>query len=100
VATSDRTRQEPPTNLPADYLDPDNCSAPDPRRGCQINFNNVDATIGRALTDLDIGVKRGTYIRARCVDPPAGNRKWNLRARFAYVNPSGTKTVNASETCT
>ena len=25
----------------ADYTDPDNCSAPDPRRGCQIDLNEV-----------------------------------------------------------
>ena len=28
----------------SDYTDPDNCSAPDPRRGCQIDINNINNT--------------------------------------------------------
>jgi hypothetical protein len=83
----------------ADYTDPDNCSAPDPRRGCQIDLNNVSNGPIR-LVHLNFRLNRGSYLRARCVDPPAGNRQWNLRATFTYGNPAGTQTVNKSQTCT
>jgi hypothetical protein len=82
-----------------DYTDPDNCSPPDPRRGCQIDLNNVSNGPMR-LDQLFVRVGRGKYVRARCVDPPAGNRKWNLRTMFTYANPAGTQTVNKSQTCT
>jgi hypothetical protein len=87
-----------------DYTDLDSCSAPDPRRGCQIDINNINNVLfGQPqflrLTDLNIGAQRGTYIRARCVDPPAGNRKWNLQAKLTYGDNS-TQTVNKSQTCT
>jgi hypothetical protein len=81
----------------ADYTDPDNCSAPDPRRGCQIDFMNVsDGPI--RLVHLSVPIKRGNYVRARCVDPPAGNRQWNLQAIFTHTQR--TQTVNDSQTCT
>ena len=88
-----------------DYTDPDSCSTPDPWRGCQIDINNINNVLyGQPkfwrLTDLNIGVQRGTYVRARCIDPPAGNRTWNLRAGFAYLGPSATQTVNKSQACT
>lgn len=83
----------------ADYTDPDNCSAPDPRRGCEIDLNGVsDGPI--RLVNLNVRIMRANYVRARCVDPPAGNRQWNLRAIFTYANPAGTQTVNKSQTCT
>jgi hypothetical protein len=82
-----------------DYTDPDNCSAPDPRRGCQIDLNNVSNGPIR-LVFLNVSLKRANYVRARCVDPPAGNRKWNLQAMFTYANLAGTQTVNKSQTCT
>ncbi len=62
----------------ADFTDPDNCSAPDPRRGCQIDLTNVsDGPI--RLVHLATQIGRLSYVRAKCVDPPAGNRQWNLR---------------------
>jgi hypothetical protein len=82
-----------------DFTDPDNCSAPDPRRGCQIDLNNVSLGPMR-LVSLNISFKRGNYVRARCVDPPAGNRKWNLQARFTYAAPASTQIRNRSKTCT
>lgn len=82
-----------------DYTDPDGCSTPDPRRGCQIDLNNVSNGPLR-LTALNIAFKRGNYVRARCVDPPAGNRQWNLRGTFTYASPASTQTVNRSQTCT
>jgi hypothetical protein len=85
-----------------DYTDPDNCSAPDPRRGCQIDFNEVsDGPI--RLVHLSTQIGRLNYVRARCVDPPAGNRQWNLQAIFTATNPTGpprTQTVTDSQTCT
>ena len=83
----------------ADYTDPDNCSAPGPRRGCQIDLNNVSNGPIR-LINQNVRIMRANYVRARCVDPPAGNRKWNLQATFTYSNPAGTQTVNKSQTCT
>jgi hypothetical protein len=84
----------------ADFTDPDNCSAPDPRRGCQIDLNGVSSGPIR-LIHLTASISRGNYVRARCVDPPAGNRQWNLQALFTYTTLSGTKTqtVNDSQTC-
>jgi len=83
----------------ADFTDPDNCSAPDPRRGCEIDFTNVSHAPTR-LAKIGIRIFRGSYVRARCVDPPAGNRQWNLRTTFTYANPAGTQTVNKSVPCT
>jgi hypothetical protein len=81
----------------ADYTDPDKCSAPDPRRGCQIDLKDVsDGPI--RLVHLSVKVKRGNYVRAWCVDPPVGNRQWNLQATFIHTNR--TQTVNDSQTCT
>ena len=86
----------------ADYTDPDNCSAPDPRRGCQIDLQNVsDGPI--RLVHLSVPVSRRSYVRARCVDPPLGNRQWNLQAVFTYSNPPSpqtTQTRTDSQTCT
>jgi hypothetical protein len=82
-----------------DYTDPDNCSAPDPRRGCELDLNNVSNGPVRLVT-LTARIFRANYVRARCVDPPAGNRQWNLRTTFTYSNPAGTQTVNRSQTCT
>jgi hypothetical protein len=86
----------------ADFTDPDNCSAPDPRRGCQIDFTNVsDGPI--RLVHLATQIGRLGYVRAKCVDPPAGNRQWNLSAFFTSANPTGpprTQTVTDSQTCT
>jgi hypothetical protein len=82
-----------------DYTDPDNCSAPGPRRGCQIDLTGVSDPPLR-LVNLNIRIRRGNYVRARCVDPPAGNRQWNLSATFTYANPTATQTVNKSQTCT
>ena len=84
-----------------DFTDPDGCSAPDPRRGCQIDLNGVSSGPIR-LVHLNASISRGTYVRARCVDPPAGNRQWNLQAFFTRTATSGTKTqtVNDSQTCT
>ncbi len=82
-----------------DYTDPDNCSAPDPRRGCTIDLNGVSNGPLR-LTALNIAFKRANYVRARCVDPPAGNRQWNLRGTFTYASPAGMQTTNRSQTCT
>jgi hypothetical protein len=79
-----------------DYTDPDNCSAPDPRRGCQIDLNNVSNGPIR-LTDLEFSIKRDNYVRARCVDP---HRQWNLRATFTYANPAAKQTVHKFQTCT
>ena len=85
----------------ADFTDPDNCSAPDPRRGCQIDLNGVSSGPIR-LVHLNASISRGTYVRAKCVDPPAGNRQWNLQTLFTWTTASGTKTqtVNTSKTCT
>jgi hypothetical protein len=88
-------------DIGADFTDPDGCSAPDPRKGCQIDLNGVsDGPI--RLIHLTASISRGTYVRARCVDPPAGNRQWNLQAFFTRTATSGTKTqtVNDSQTCT
>jgi hypothetical protein len=82
-----------------DYRDPDNCSAPDPRRGCQIDLINVSDGPLR-LTQLNVRIRREGYLRARCVDPPAGNRQWNLRGVFTYATPAGTQTATKSQTCT
>ena len=82
-----------------DYTDPDNCSAPDPRRGCTLDLNNVSDGPLR-LKALNIAFKRANYVRARCVDPPAGNRQWNLRGTFTYASPAGMQTTNRSQTCT
>ena len=86
----------------SDYTDPDSCSAPDPRRGCQLDINNINNTTAEVpfpLSDLNVGITRGNYVRARCVDPPAGNRKWNLRALFTY-NDNTTQTLLKTQTCT
>ena len=82
-----------------DYTDPDNCSAPDPRRGCEIDFYSIPSGTMR-LTALNVALHRANYARAQCVDPPVGNRKWNMRATFTYANPAATQTTNASHTCT
>jgi hypothetical protein len=84
----------------ADYTDPDNCSPPGFRRGCQIDVTNISPAGPTRLSQLFVRVARANYIRARCVDPPAGNRRWNVRSTFTYANPAGTQTANRSQTCT
>jgi len=83
-----------------DFTDPDNCSAPGPRRGCQIDLNNVSNGPMRLARLNVVRIMRANWVRASCVDPPAGNRQWNLRATFTYATPAGTQTVNKSQTCT
>jgi hypothetical protein len=79
-----------------DYADPDNCSAPDPRRGCRIDLKNVSNGPIR-LVDLSVAFRRDNYVRARCVDP---HQQWNLRATFTYTNLPGKQTVHKSQSCT
>ena len=88
-----------PATIGDDYTDPDTCSAPDPRLGCQIAINMIDSSVP-LLTDLNFSLRRSNYVRARCVDPPAGNRQWNLHAVFTYVDPASSQTVLRSQTCT
>ena len=88
-----------PAAMGSDYTDPDNCSAPGFRRGCQIVFNNVSNGPQR-LVNQNVRIMRANYVRARCVDPPAGSRRWNVRMTFTYANPAGTQTVNKSQACT
>jgi hypothetical protein len=88
-----------PAAMGSDYTDPDNCSAPGFRRGCQIDFANVSNGPLR-LVNQNVRIMRANYIRARCVDPPAGSRRWNVRMTFTYANPAGTQTVNKSQACT
>jgi hypothetical protein len=85
--------------ISSDFTDPDNCSPPDPRRGCQLDLADV-SNLPLRLVDLNVELRRANYFRARCVDPPAGNRRWNLQATFTYANPAGTQTVNTSRACT
>jgi len=94
---------KPNPAISADYTDPDNCAAPGPRQGCQIDINNITSVLPTTTgpTDINLSLQRGNYIRARCVDPPAGNRKWNLRALVTYNGGSpSTTTVFKSQTCT
>ncbi len=62
--------------------------------GTQLDVNNIPQ--GLPLSDFKVSVKRGRYVSARCHD---GNKTWNMKTRFTYVNPSATQTVNSSETC-
>jgi hypothetical protein len=88
-----------PASMGSDYTDPDNCSPPGVRRGCQIDFANVSNGPIR-LVNQNVRIMRANYVRARCVDPPAGSRRWNMRATFTYASPAGTQTVNKSQACT
>jgi hypothetical protein len=89
-----------PATVGGDYTDPDTCTAPDPRQGCQIDINMIDSSVP-FLIDLNVSIRRSSYVRARCVDPPAGNRLWNLRAAFTYVDPPSSQSpVFKSQTCT
>jgi hypothetical protein len=92
---------KPNPAIGTDYADPDKCAAPGARLGCQIDFNNITSTLPVPLEELNFSLKRGNYLRARCVDPPAGNRKWNLRALFTYNGGSPlTTTVFKTQACT
>jgi hypothetical protein len=62
--------------------------------GTQLDVNNIPQTL--ALSDFMVTVKRGSYVSARCHD---ADRRWNLRTKFTYTNPSSTQTVNDSQTC-
>jgi hypothetical protein len=89
-----------PMTVGGDYTDPDNCTAPDPRQGCQIDINMIESSVP-LLIDLNFSIRRANYVRARCVDPPAGNRMWNLRAAFTYVDPPSSQSpVFKSQACT
>ena len=62
--------------------------------GTQLDVNNIPGPL--PLSDFQVSVKRGRYVSARCHD---GNKTWNMKAKFTYVTPSATQTVNSSETC-
>lgn len=62
--------------------------------GTELDVNNIPQAL--PLSDFQVTVERGSYVSARCHD---GDREWNLRARFTYTTPSGTQTVNDSQTC-
>jgi hypothetical protein len=62
--------------------------------GTQLDVNHIPQAL--PLSDFQTTIKRGSYVSARCHDV---NKVWNLRTKFTYTNPSGTQTVNASQTC-
>jgi hypothetical protein len=64
--------------------------------GAQLDVNNITTVATLPLSDFRVTVERGNYVSARCND---ANREWNLRTRFTYVNPSGTQTVNDTQSC-
>lgn len=62
--------------------------------GKQLDFNNIPQTL--PLGDFRVSVKRGRYVSARCHEK---SKRWNLKTKFTYVNPSGTQTVNDHQDC-
>ncbi len=64
--------------------------------GFQLDINHITSSATLPLSDFRVRVKRGRYVSARCHDK---SRKWNLKTKFTYVNPSGTQTVNSHQDC-
>ncbi|MGH2926493.1 MAG: hypothetical protein ACRDK1_11055 [Solirubrobacterales bacterium] len=64
--------------------------------GTQLDIDHIDSASALPLTDFRTTIKRGRYVSARCHDK---NRTWNMKTKFTYLSPSGTQTVNSSETC-
>jgi hypothetical protein len=64
--------------------------------GTQLDINHITSVAAFPLRDFRVTVKRGRYVSARCHDR---NKKWNMKAKFTYLNPSATQKVNSSETC-
>jgi hypothetical protein len=54
--------------------------------------------IGFMVTDINLTMRRSSYISARCNDP---NHLWNLQTKFTYgTSPNtATQTVNSTQTC-
>ena len=54
--------------------------------------------IGFLVTDINLTMRRGNYISARCNDP---FRVWDLQTKFTYGTSSNTQTqtVNSTQTC-
>jgi hypothetical protein len=64
--------------------------------GTQLDVNHIDSASPLPLIDFRVTVKRRRYVSARCHD---SNKTWNLKAKFTYLNPSGTQTVHDSQSC-
>jgi hypothetical protein len=71
-----------------------NATVPD--FGKKLTVPRIDQ-LALPLDDFSATVKRGSFIRVRCHD---GNKKWNLRGRFAYSGSGQpADTVNKTQTC-
>ncbi len=64
--------------------------------GTQLDIKNINKASALPLIDFRTTVKRGKYVSARCRDR---NHKWNLKAKFTYLNPSSNQKVKDSQTC-
>jgi hypothetical protein len=65
--------------------------------GPLLDINHINAASGGIpLSDFRTTIKRGRYVSARCHDR---NKKWNLKTKFTYTQPSSTQTVHASQKC-
>ena len=83
-----------PGSAGADYVDPDNCSAP-VRLGCQLDVNGINTESPLPLVDFNLAIQQGSFVAGRCDDTPL---QLNMRAVLTYNN-STTQTVNAFQAC-
>jgi hypothetical protein len=83
-----------PSSAGADFVDPDNCSAPS-RLGCQLDVNNITTATPFPQVELNLNFQQASFLTARCDDTP---QQLNLRTIFTYNNAT-TQTLNASKAC-
>ena len=64
--------------------------------GKALDVDGITSASAFPLTDLNLSLIRGAYVRARCGD---ANHRLNLRATLTY-NDGATRTLGASKACT
>lgn len=56
--------------------------------GQSLDFNNITAAIPLGMSDLNVRIRKGNYLKAKCtarVGLGAPNKKWVMRALFNYT---------------
>lgn len=64
--------------------------------GTRLDIPHISTASALPLSDFKVTIKRGRYVSARCHDR---NRKWNMKAKFTYTNPSSSDTARSRQSC-
>jgi len=64
----------------------------------ELSFNRLNRVEPFPLTDLNLTLKRGDYIGARCASGDS-RRGWHLRTKVGYVKPRSVQVVKSIQRC-